>query len=92
MHDWLMTDAQLALSIPVALGQVAVALVSSATVVPEKFTVSRRGACPGYSKISNTLPEDVKGLATAAVTTALSHGTHRQLRGRWTLNDPPLAA
>jgi hypothetical protein len=61
VHDWLATDAQLALSIPVALA-VVVALV--VWIVFGKFTVSRAEFVRLKQDFEH-LSEDVRGLTAA---------------------------
>ena len=61
MHDWLVTDAQLALSIAIALGVVAVLVV---WIVFRKFTVSRAEFVRLKQDLEH-LSEDVRGLTAA---------------------------
>ena len=72
MHDWLVTDAQLALSIVIALGVVAVSVVW--IVVPKIYSQSR-GVCPAKAR-SRTLVGGCKGLDRGR-TKALSQRTQR---------------
>ena len=61
MHDWPVTDTQLALSIAIATGVVVVLLICTAL---RKFTVSRAEFI-GLKQDFERLSEDVKGLTAA---------------------------
>ena len=85
MHDWPVTDAQLALSIVIALGVVAMLVV---WIVFRKFTVSRAAFAQLKQDLKH-LSEDVKGLTAAEQRRFL-----KELKGppRKDSDDPPLAA
>jgi biopolymer transport protein ExbB/TolQ len=82
VQDWLVTDAQLALSIVIALGVVAVLVV---WIVFRKFTVD-------FARLKQDLEhlsEDVKGLTAAEQRRFLKE---LKQAPRKNSNDPPLAA
>ena len=85
MHDWLVTDAQLALSIAVALA-VVVALV--VWIVFRKFTVGRAEFVQLKQDVER-LSEDVKGLTAAEQRRFLKELKEAPRKDS---NDPPLAA
>jgi hypothetical protein len=82
VQDWLVTDAQLALSIVIALGVVAVLVV---WIVFRKFTVD-------FARLKQDLEhlsEDVKGLTAAEQRRFLKEVKEAPRKNS---NDPPLAA
>jgi hypothetical protein len=82
VQDWLVTDAQLALSIVIALGVVAVLVV---WIVFRKFTVD-------FARLKQDLEhlsEDVKGLTAAEQRRFLKELKEAPRKNS---NDPPLAA
>ena len=84
MHDWLVTDAQLALSIVIALGVVAVLVV---WIVFRKFTVSRAEFARLKQDLEH-LSEHVKGLTAAEQRRFLKELKEPPRKAE----DPPLAA
>jgi hypothetical protein len=85
MHDLLLTDAELALSIPVALAVVAALVVR---IVFRKFTISRAEFVRLKQDFEH-LSEDVKGLTAAEQRRLLKELKETPRKGS---NDPPLAA
>jgi hypothetical protein len=85
VQDWLVTDAQLALSIVIALGVVAVLVV---WIVFRKFTVSRADFARLKQDLEH-LSEDVKGLTAAEQRRFLKEVKEAPRKNS---NDPPLAA
>jgi hypothetical protein len=82
VQDWLVTDAQLALSIVIALGVVAVLVV---WIVFRKFTVD-------FARLKQDLEhfsDDVKGLTAAEQRRFLKELKEAPRKNS---NDPPLAA